>query len=221
MQTLIPESFNEFLELLSRIDLAHLPGDQARLSMAPRLRLKEILEKGQGKDPVKSSVLFLLYPGKDHTPHTVFIQRPMYNGAHSGQISFPGGRAEPEDASVEETALREAWEETGIDASMVKVMGRLSDLYIPPSNFLVAPVIGISGKRPQFVADPSEVESIIEVPLADLFNPDNCRITQIKLKDGLTFDTPCFQIQQHTIWGATVIIIAELLALFNHHPRPK
>ncbi len=204
-------SFFEYAEKLRRDACAVLPGLKAQISMAPLLRQDEIKEMGAGSRAVKSSVLILLYPDDQENIMTVFIQRPAYDGFHSGQISFPGGRFEPEDQDLQQTALREAYEEVGIDPTKVEVVKRLTDLYIPPSNYRVSPFVGLFPQRPGFVPDHKEVERILELPVAQFLRRSNVKKIPITLSNGQCLETPCYLINGHTIWGATAMIMAEFV----------
>jgi 8-oxo-dGTP pyrophosphatase MutT (NUDIX family) len=154
----------------------------------------------------------LIYPTVDDKARLVFIQRPTYDGAHSGQISLPGGRFEPADPSLEYTALRETYEEIGVPHDKVQVIGKLTDLFIPPSNFLVSPYVGVIAERPDFVIDRYEVEYVIEVDLEVFFNPSYCITKELQLRQGFSIKTPCYVVNGYTIWGATAMIIAEFVA---------
>jgi len=159
--------------------------------------------------PRIAAVLILLYPIKNKT-HFALIKRPNYEGSHSGQIAFPGGKQEPEDISITQTALREAEEETNIKSKDVTIVGKLSQIFIPPSNFLVTPVLGFSNNQPEFVPEKREVESIIEVPLFDLLNHKVLPETTISLKNGERLSTPYFSLNTKVVWGATAMILNEL-----------
>lgn len=208
-------AFPDFIRCLEKMDFSSLPGLQAQLIMAPAIRHEDISLMGAGKSPVKSSVLLLFYPDARNQPMTVLIRRPEYDGAHSGQISFPGGRYEPDDRDLAFTALRETWEEIGVNPQEVVLVGKLTDLFIPPSNFLVSPYIGTSEKRPDFRQDPKEVAAILEFPLKDLLNPACREMTTLTLRDGLRLETPCFLLNGHVIWGATAMIISEMAAIIE------
>ena len=159
--------------------------------------------------PRKSGVLLLLYP-KAGEFHTVFIKRPSYKGVHSAQISFPGGRLEPEDNDLKATALREAEEEVGVKRNHVKIIGQLSELYIPPSNFLVYPAVGLIDYEPQFVPQEREVDQIIESSVEAILHKDTIEQREIFIKNyDRHITVPTFQVQGHTIWGATAMILAE------------
>jgi len=160
------------------------------------------------ENPTPSSVLLLLYPYKGEV-YTVFMLRPDYGGIHSGQISLPGGKQEPDDPDLQTTALRESYEEVGIIPEKVEVLGQLSDLYIPPSRFLVTPFIGFSDVRPDFVRDPAEVEEIIEINIRDLFSEKAFQVKRHKIGIGVHIKAPAFVVNSHVIWGATAMILSE------------
>jgi len=152
-------------------------------------------------------VLILLYPyaGEWHFP----LMRRVEDGlTHSGQISLPGGSQEAGE-SIRETALREACEEVGAACTEVDVLGQLTTIYIPPSNFLVTPTVGQVEHRPDFKCDPREVAELIEVPLSTLFDPNVVRREPWMLR-GTQVEVPFFQIGLHKVWGATAMILSEL-----------
>jgi 8-oxo-dGTP pyrophosphatase MutT (NUDIX family) len=207
--------FHDFVRCLENADFSNLPGVQAQLQMAPSIRHNDILNMGHGRNPIQSSVLLLFYPDKYQQVTTVLIQRPEYDGVHSGQISFPGGKREPGDPDLAHTALREAQEEIGVDPGLVHLKGRLTDLFIPPSNFIVTPFLGISVSRPDFIPDPGEVAAILEISLEDLLNPASKQMQLLTLRDGYRLETPCFILNGHIIWGATAMIIYEMAELIK------
>jgi 8-oxo-dGTP pyrophosphatase MutT (NUDIX family) len=204
-------TFSHFIDTIKLIDFTSLPGTEAQIRMAPTNRLDDIRKMGEGKMPVKSSVLLLLYPLNESDTGVVFIRRPKYNGVHSGQISFPGGRYEPEDYDLRHTALRESQEEIGVDPQKIEVIGKLTDLYIPPSNHKVSPYVGVMQEKPVFKPDPIEVESILEVALADFLKEDHLQCMPVLLTDGRYLETPCYLINENIIWGATAMMMAEFL----------
>jgi 8-oxo-dGTP pyrophosphatase MutT (NUDIX family) len=167
----------------------------------------------------QAGVLLLLYPHADngHTPelHLILIRRPKYPGAHSGQISFPGGRRENSEA-LRATALRETWEEVGVSPENVEIVGQLSTLYTPPSNYCIYPFVAFCQTRPPFKADPREVAELIEVPLKLLFNPDIWRKETWHFEKYGARQVPYFDIYGHKVWGATAMILSEFLTLFTH-----
>ena len=159
----------------------------------------------------KAGILILVYPVSGFL-HTVFIKRNEYNGIHSGQVSFPGGMVEKEDFSVEDTALREAHEETGLNTSKVKIIGKLTPLHIPASNIDAHPFVGAVMSRPDFKPDPNEVQYIIELNLNDLLNPASQKKKNM-LVAGDIIEIPYYDAGKDFIWGATAMILCEFLEI--------
>ena len=135
--------------------------------------------------------------------------RSEYGGVHSGQISLPGGKFEETDESLIYTALRESQEEIGIDPGQVQIIGQLTEMYIPPSNFQVTPVVGYQASRPHFTADPKEVAKIIEIKLEDLLDERNRQMKKMKISLGFSLKVPSYFINKNIIWGATAMILSE------------
>ncbi|MCB0806135.1 MAG: CoA pyrophosphatase [Bacteroidales bacterium] len=205
--------FNLFCKKLEKRLDETLPGNDAHMQMASKVRLKELNFNSDISKAIRSAVLILFYPGKTST-QTVFILRPQYDGVHAGQIAFPGGRAEPEDRSIIDTALREAYEEVNIKPQAVKVLGTLSDLYIPPSNYIVTPVVGTTDKMPEFERDPAEVDEIILADAGFLLDPSLIKETIVKVR-GFSIEAPYFDINGYVVWGATAMILNELKAIIE------
>lgn len=200
--------FNWLKILLSK----PLPGMKAQLLMAPKINDNRF-NMDKSKAPVYSSILILFYLRKGEVT-TLFIRRPDYPGVHGGQISYPGGRMEMFDKDSEDTALRETEEEIGIKGVNIKIAGSLTQLYIPPSNYLVKPFVGVTKPNPIFTPEPSEVSEIVEVPLKKLLSP-NC-IKQTPPSPEFKFmEVPAYFINGVVIWGATAMITSELLAIIN------
>jgi 8-oxo-dGTP pyrophosphatase MutT (NUDIX family) len=194
----------------------NLPGPEAQAHMSPmQLRDERFLEQNR---PLarQGAVLLLLYPhnGRLYLP---LMQRPVYEGHHSGQISLPGGKQEPEDKDKIATALREAWEEIGVEPAKVQLIGQLSELYIPPSNYQVLPVVGYTRERPNFVADPVEVAAIIEISLEELLHEKSIQQTYRTLAGGIRIKIPYYGVDEHVVWGATAMILSEFLAIVRTH----
>jgi len=190
-----------------------LPGQEAHLKALPfnRTTAKQVIE--QKLEYRESAVCVLLYP-KDEAWHLVLMRRPEYDGAHSGQISFPGGKREPEDKDLSATALRELEEESGVPVNQVQLIGQMTELYIPPSGFLVYPYVGVLNHAPAFNPDPVEVAELIEVPLS-LFLDDSIIKTKKMLfkKHQIEFETPYFDVFGHVVWGATCAMLYEFKEL--------
>jgi 8-oxo-dGTP pyrophosphatase MutT (NUDIX family) len=200
--------FDRFISQLTDALQQPLPGLSAQLQMSSMKRVQELMGSVPSAKAKQSGVLLLLYP-VDQEINMVFIQRPEYSGVHSGQISLPGGKREPNDTTLIETALRESQEEVGIIPEDVRVLGKLSDLYIPPSKFLVSPFVGFCPNRPGFVKDPSEVDEIIEVKINDLFSDQALQVTKHNVGPGIQIKAPAFVVNGYVIWGATAMILSE------------
>ncbi len=186
-----------------------LPGLAAQLKLAPEYRV-ESLRATPPADARPAGVLILLYQsnGMWHFP---LMKRVEDGLVHGGQISLPGGSQEAGE-SLQETALREACEEVGAACAEVEVLGQLSSIYIPPSNFLVTPTVGHVAERPDFQCDPREVAELIEVPLGALFDRAVVKREPWTLR-GATVEVPIYQIGPHKVWGATAMILSEFSLL--------
>ena len=168
-----------------------LPGREAQLKMAHAERRLNLSRYKIPAEARPGSVLILLFEDEG-TIKLPLIMRSDYDGVHSGQIGLPGGKYEPEDADLQSTALRETEEEIGISKSDVSLIGRLTELYIPPSNFLVHPFVGTIPFKPEFVPDQNEVARIIELDLDTLMDENNISEKDIKLSTGITIRSPVF-----------------------------
>lgn len=207
-------SFSAFTGYLSEALQGTLPGLNVQHKLVPAGRKSINLEEIKITNiPRKAGVLALFYPVKE-VPHLVLMKRHDYPGVHSGQISFPGGQWEQHDPDLYATALRETCEEIGVPQTAVKVLGGLSEVYIPPSNFLVQPVVGVAAVRPQFVPEVQEVQKILEIPFNAFLNPSNLRETEVNVQ-GSTLRVPAYLIHNEVVWGATAMMIAELTHLFD------
>ena len=153
----------------------------------------------------------LLYP-KNDVWYFALMLRPDYDGVHGGQVSFPGGKLEGGE-TPEQAALRECEEEIGIDQDKIKVLGKLTDVYIPPSNMMVSPFVGYIDYEPVFYPDSTEVERVIEVPLSDVFNEDLVKQKKVEVAsysdNPVTLEVPYFEFCFETVWGATALMISE------------
>lgn len=207
---------NKITEYLEFRLKKELPGLEAHRQMASYVRItaKDALEK---KLKVKlSAVLILLYP-ENNNIYTVLMQRPKSNGVHSAQMAFPGGRKEPEDINLGFTALREAEEEIGIDAKKITLLGSLTHIYIPPSNYIVAPYIGYSNVKPAFVPNPREVDELVHAPIKLLLDKKNIKKTIIGTgkNQNMQLEVPYFDVYGKIVWGATAMMIGEFCALME------
>ncbi len=189
-----------------------LPGRAAQYEMAHAFRgtYPEFT-----KDARKAGVLILLYP-KNNDWHVVFIQRPGKNpnDRHAGQLSFPGGKFEIIDTNLQQTALRETAEEVGADTSNIEILGALTPLFIPVSNFLVSPFVGFTTQSPSWTPQESEVEEIIEFSLASFFKPETKGLTEIKIRKNIRLQqVPFFDLNGKKLWGATAMMMNEFLMM--------
>ena len=195
----------------ARLLSGDLPGYAAQEVMGHALRQEYSAAPPTAR---AASVLALIYPIRGEL-HLLFIQRTSPPGdRHGGQISFPGGSADPGDESAAETALREAEEEVGIDPKRVELLGELTPLYIPVSNFLVNPFVGYLPERPAFTLQISEVARVLELPLAGFFGEGVVTRRDKKLYNGLLLrDVPHWLVSGEAIWGATAMMVGELIAI--------
>ena len=207
----MPERYEPFLRQL-RYDLTQrLPGQNAQWRMAPRPRPGAEYRDQPNASCRQGAVLMLFYPWQNRV-QLPLILRPNYSGAHSGQIGLPGGGQEDIDDDLTATALREAYEEIGVHPSSVTVLGSLTKLYVSVSNYLVQPVVGWTDYRPNFRCDPYEVADLIESPLADFLAPENYHEEIWELRKRAV-TVPYFDIQGQIVWGATAMMLSEMLAL--------
>lgn len=191
-----------------------LPGREVQYKMAHATRLPDSPVPTNAR---QAAVLALFYP-KDHDWHLVFIERDSSNpnDRHGGQISFPGGKYEEGDGTLANTALREAQEEVGADPNKIEILGALTDLYIPVSNFHANPFVGFTSETPSFVPQVSEVRSILEVPFPLLQQPEIVQTIDLQLAQNLILErVPYFNLFGKVVWGATAMMLNELLAIME------
>ena len=192
-----------------------LPGHVAHAELAPYRKsnahyLKDI-------KPKLASTLVLLFPDKNNILHFVLIKRPQYNGVHSNQYALPGGKKEGNE-NKKETALRETQEEIGIKKDEIQIIGKLSEIYVPPSNFLIFPFIGYCSSTPLFTADKNEVDEIIKIQLDELFKNDVVKSTHKSIiHNGKRFNmsVPSLDLNGRDVWGATGAILNELKVILS------
>jgi len=203
-------NFNVFFNAIATISNVDLPSASAHIKMAPLERIK-IIQDGleQDNNVRRAAVMMLFYP-KNEITHLLLIVRNSYPGIHSSQIAFPGGKVEISDADLKETALRETYEEVGIHPSKIAVIRDFSSVYIPPSNFLVYPFLGVSSSALEFKLQEEEVAGIIEMPLSMLLDDSIIMNKKLDTSYAKSIDVPVFQIEQHVVWGATEMMLSEL-----------
>ncbi len=191
-----------------------LPGRAAQLTMAHQLRVQELARYAPDNEHKQAGVVMLLFAEGDTLKTTLITRTTNPRDVHSGQVSFPGGRIEPTDASPQEGALRELEEEVGVTASQCEVLGALTQLYIPVSNFMVHPFVAFADRRPEFKAQDGEVVQILTPELAFFLDDSNINRKDITTSNGMILrDVPYFEVNGHIIWGATAMILGEFRVL--------
>ena len=188
-----------------------LPGASTHRLLAPRPR--------HGWDPGKipleaksAAALVLLFPLSEEV-HTLLTVRGDHLSQHAGQVSFPGGRLEPNE-TVRDAVLRESHEEVGLDPRRVRLIGELSPLYIPASGFALFPVIGIADSRPKFLSKTTEVKRILEIPMSTLIGSEDLHLGYRVYKND-SYRVPYFNVEDERVWGATAMILGELLTVIG------
>ncbi|HEX8562194.1 MAG TPA: CoA pyrophosphatase [Flavobacterium sp.] len=202
--------FDQFLKLIPKIAKELLPGEEAHQKMAPPERMDVMKKLDIEKMNVRrAAVLMLVYPNASRA-HLALILRNSYNGVHSSQIAFPGGKVETFDESYRHTALRETHEEIGIPPEQVNVVRDFSPIYIPPSNFKVYPFLAYSTGELAFVPDPAEVAGMVALPLAQFLDESTVVDRVMATSYSESIIVPTFKIGEHYIWGATAMMLNEL-----------
>ncbi len=210
-------NFDEFLISLSKVKNLPLPAQASQFKMSPpfRLELQEMYKESM-KNANRAGVMALFYPDKKRQIKLVLILRNTYKGVHSAQISFPGGKFEPQDDSLIKTAIRETSEEIGIPEQDIEIIKQLTEVYIPPSNFYVQPFLGFIRETPIFNKQDDEVEEVIEVLLHDLINDDNVISTPVKTSYSIEVEVPAYLLNGHIVWGATAMMLSEIKDLLKN-----
>ncbi len=197
--------------------LASLPGVEAQLRMAPQPRGG--WKPGFAPDAARiAAALLLLFPAGGRAA-VLLTKRASALPNHAGQVSLPGGAVDPGE-SIEEAALREAEEEVGLFRADVRVIGRLTPLHIPVSGFVLHPVVGTAASQPSMRPQPGEVDRIIEAPVDQLLAPRRHRRVN-RMRDGIEFEMPYFDLDGEEVWGATAMVLAEFAALLGVRVSPS
>ncbi|PHS66704.1 MAG: coenzyme A pyrophosphatase [Flavobacterium sp.] len=203
--------FQEFENKIVKITKMKLPGESVQFKMAPMERLAELKRIAYKKNTArKAGVLVLFYPSEKNETHLALILRKTYKGVHSAQIGFPGGKYEDEDATLKVTALRETEEEIGVFRDTISVLKKLTEVYIPPSNFFVQPYLGITSTNPIFKIQEDEVEELLEVSLAHFMDDSIKTIQVLSTSYAKNIEVPAFMLNNHLVWGATAMMLNEV-----------
>ena len=202
--------FNEFIKYAPKILNVELPAMNAHVKMVPPNR-EELMRKTDFTKvtPKKAAVMMLFYPKNSQT-HLALILRTSYNGVHSSQIAFPGGKVEPEDLDLSHTAIRETHEEIGVHPNDINLVRAFTEVYIPPSNYMVYPFFGYSQSELDFELQEDEVAGLVELSLVDFLDDKNVTTTKMKTSYAGSIDVPGFRVNGHFIWGATAMMLSEL-----------
>lgn len=203
--------FRDFEKRIVNVTKMELPGKSVQFKMAPAERLQELKREAQNTNTArKAGVMSLFYPADDFETRLILILRKTYKGVHSAQVGFPGGKLEPEDNGIEDAALRETEEEVGVSRETISVLKKLTEIYIPPSNFFVQPFLGITTEFPKFVPQEDEVEAIIEVTLQDFMDDVNITTQTLSTSYATSIEVPAFKLNGHIVWGATAMMLNEV-----------
>ena len=202
-----------FIEKLKKSLSLELPGTNIQWEIASSDRRIDDFPRKGGPNTRQGAVMIMLFPHQG-TLYTLFMQRPEYNGVHSGQISFPGGKREISDKSLIETALRETEEETGVNRDQIKILGTLTPLYIPVSNFEVTPVVGYIPCKPLFIPQKSEVVCLIDAELDFFIGTQGIKEKEMEVR-GTPLAVRYYDYKGHVIWGATAMMLYELMIIIK------
>ncbi|SEO81978.1 8-oxo-dGTP pyrophosphatase MutT, NUDIX family [Flavobacterium sp. CF108] len=215
--------FQDFLQYVPNLIPVELPAESAHAKMAPLERIQAMKNLDiDAKNPRIAAVMMLFYPKNEKT-HLILIVRNAYNGVHSSQIAFPGGKYELTDRDYQETALRETSEEIGVLPEKIEIIKHFTPMYIPPSNFLVHPYLGIAKEELAFYPDAREVAGVLELPLSVFLDDEIIIETKLSTSYGNDILVPAFNIQNHIVWGATAMILSELrdVLKFTFSEKPQ
>ncbi|MDA9879387.1 CoA pyrophosphatase [Flavobacteriaceae bacterium] len=212
-------NYQKFSDCFSNVKDFTLSGKSMHSEMVPNQERLKFLQNEPHEFPNarKAAVLLFCYP-KEGKMHLSLIKRSIYEGTHSGQISLPGGKQDPRDQSIWETALRECNEELGVSLTHSKPLLELTPTYIPPSNFIVSPFVTKQSSYPNFKPDKREVQIHIELPLETLikfeieYNDINLSLNQFSMTK-----VPSYVFNNHIIWGATAMILFEFKNFLESH----
>lgn len=207
--------FNYFKNKIETLSQISVGGLEAQFKLAPKFRAQYSKNLVTQKNPKKAAVVALFYPNAKGETSFLLTLRASYNGTHSAQISFPGGKFEKSDTSLKQTAIREANEEVGVEKNDIGIFKQMTNVYIPPSNFLVTPFLGLLKYEPIFTIN-NEVEKIITISLKDLLKETSISKTMVTTSYAKNVQVPCFVLNNYTVWGATAMMLSEIRALLKN-----
>jgi 8-oxo-dGTP pyrophosphatase MutT (NUDIX family) len=200
------------LKILLKKELkAKLPGKDAHLEMMPKGRI--LIESHLNKR--NAAVAIVIYPANTGEEEIIFIKRTEYEGPHSGQVSFPGGKENGEDINLFATSIRECYEEIGVKLSEKNLLGELTPVFVSVSGFIIYPFIFYYLSEPEILIEQKEVKHIIRFPIYKLLDSNIRCVKKMKIT-GQEMDIPCFQILDETVWGATGMILNEFIEILRN-----
>ena len=209
-------NFDDFKIAVSKIKNLELPAQESQFKMSPPFRKALINRyKEQMKNAKKAGVLALFYPTENNITSIALILRKTYKGVHSAQIGFPGGKYETEDKNLMNTAIRETYEEIGVSSEQINVVKKMTEVYIPPSNFYVQPYIGVSNNKLSFSLQDEEVEDLVEVPLTHFLDESIVINTNVSTSYNADVEVPAYLLNGHVVWGATAMMLSEIKDLLK------
>ena len=209
-------NFDELTRFLEKRMQLPLPGPESHQKMQPSMADGAPLRLKHSTPPRKGGVLILLYQ-EGNEIYFPLIQRPTYEGIHSGQMALPGGKLEVGDKDQYDTALREANEEVGVVNEDIKIIGSLSEFFVAASNYMVLPVIGKIDYKPNFLPEPREVEHIVTPSIDQLIAPENLKEKEMTVRNGYRLLCPYYDLENRTVWGATAMMLSEFVEILNEY----
>ena len=214
-------NFKDLKRIIPKLKLSNLNSKTSQIKLAPSFR-KEFIKLNSNKllNSKKAAVIAALYED-DNKVRLILILRNTYNGVHSNQIGFPGGRVEDYDKTLFDTAIRETYEEIGVRVQKNELIRELHEIYIPPSNFNVYPFLVILNHPPSFVKDDKEVKEVITIDLESLLNskitqtqiPIPAKLKELNIQNDV--EVPAFKLAGYNVWGATAMMLSEIRDLIN------
>lgn len=204
-------NFDTFINIITKINNNNLLGLSAHEKMLPMDRIKDLSLLNKNIENAKKAAVLALFIPVNNLPYLILIKRNSYEGVHSAQMAFPGGKPEINDTNLEHTALRETAEEIGITSEKITIINQLSNVYIQPSNFLVTPFLGYCKTECEYKLDYNEVQAIFEISLETLMNEKNVILHEVQTSYSKNkLEVPAFIFQNEIVWGATAMMIAEI-----------